>query len=180
MTTRQTTEDRRLSLRRYLFLAAAALQVGCGVVFATDVVMEMDDFTGHTWVELLGVIALTIGASITLGQYRELLRRNTKVERELSVASGAFQDAIEHHFRAWNLTAAERDVALLSIKGVPLADIAAMRQTRTGTIKAQSAAIYRKSGVSGRAELVSVVIEELIAGLDLTGPTVQSDLKNLA
>jgi len=46
----------------------------------------------------------------------------------------------------------ERDVALLSIKGVSISEIADMRQTRVGTIKAQNAAIYRKSGVSNRAE----------------------------
>lgn len=120
------------------------------------------------------MIALIIGASVTLAQYRDLLRRNTKIERELGAASGAFQEVIEQHFDAWKLTEAERDVALLSIKGVAIADIATMRQTRGGTIKAQGAAIYRKAGVSSRAELVSVMIEELIAGLELkprTGAT---------
>ena len=110
--------------------------------------------------------ALAIGAFVTLNQYSQLLVRNSKIERELSVASGAFQEAIEYYFRVWDLTAAERDVALLSIKGVPNVDIAAMRETRVGTIKAQNAAIYRKSGVSSRAELLAVMIEELVAGLE--------------
>jgi DNA-binding NarL/FixJ family response regulator len=69
------------------------------------------------------------------------------------------------------LTAAERDVALLSIKGISNTDIAEMRNTRAGTIQAQHAAIYRKAGVSSRAELISVVFEDLIAGLDLTAQT---------
>lgn len=157
--------------RRYLFLAAAILQIGCGLVFASDILIEMSEFTRHTWVEILGILALAIGATITLGQYRALMQRNTKIERELGAASGAFQNVIEQHFDAWQLTQAERDVALLSIKGVSIAEIAEMRQTRAGTVKAQSAAIYRKSGVSNRAELVSVVIEELISGLSITdGP----------
>jgi DNA-binding CsgD family transcriptional regulator len=164
MTQRTMSEDKK----KYLFLAAAYLQVGCGLVFAADVIIEMDHITTHTWVELLGVLALGIGAFITLAQYRALLQRNSKIELELGAASGAFQDVIEQHFRIWNLTEAERDVALLSIKGVSIADIAEMRQTRVGTIKAQSAAIYRKSNVSSRAELVSSMIEELIAGLDPT------------
>ena len=46
-----------------------------------------------------------------------------------------------------------------------------MRQTKIGTIKAQNAAIYRKSGVSSRAELISVMVEELIEGLN---PNLQS------
>jgi DNA-binding CsgD family transcriptional regulator len=170
------TEYQRRQLQKYLFLAAACLQVGCGVVFAGDVIIEINHLTSHTWIELLGVLALAIGAFITLGQYRQLLLRNAKIERELGAASGAFQDVIEQHFRMWQLTTAERDVALLSIKGVPIADIADMRQTRVGTIKAQSAAIYRKAGVSSRVELISTMIEELIAGLDLTERPVPADI----
>jgi DNA-binding NarL/FixJ family response regulator len=87
------------------------------------------------------------------------------VERELQAASGAFQQVMEQNFDDWGLTPAERDVALLSIKGVPIAEIARLRDTREGTIKAQSTAIYRKVGVSNRAELIAVMVEELIAGV---------------
>ena len=54
-----------------------------------------------------------------------------------------------------------------------------MRHTREGTIRAQSASIYRKSGVSNRAELISVMIEDLIAGLNLTdhAPSQENRLK---
>jgi DNA-binding CsgD family transcriptional regulator len=158
-------------LRRGFFLAAVAMQLGCGLVFTLDITSEWGEFTWHTWAEILGVIGLVIGASVTLNQYRHLLRRTLKVERELGAVSGAFQEMIEAHFTAWQLTAAERDVALLSIKGISNTDIAEMRNTRAGTIKAQHAAIYRKAGVSSRAELISVVFENLIAGLDLTAQT---------
>lgn len=165
MTKHPMTEQKRLALRRGLFLAAAALQIGCGAVFLSDVLLEWDENRLHSVVEALAVLALTIGAAISFREYRLLLRRNTKIERELGAASGAFQEAIEQHFDQWQLTAAERDVALLSIKGVTITDIARMRSTKEGTIKAQSAAIYRKAGVSSRAELISILIEELIAGL---------------
>ncbi|MCG6901155.1 MAG: hypothetical protein LJE68_00600 [Rhodobacter sp.] len=178
MTNKHTAEGRRLALQRNLFLAAATLQIGCGLVFASDLFVEMHYFTRHVWLELFGVIALATGASITLAQYRRLLVRNSKVERELGAVAGDFQGVVEEHFRAWRLTEAERDVALLSIKGVSIAGIADMRQTRVGTIRAQSAAIYRKSGVSSRAELISTMVEELIAGLELTGPAIPPDIEN--
>jgi DNA-binding NarL/FixJ family response regulator len=110
-------------------------------------------------------VGLGVGAYLALREYGSLFRRNTKVERELNAVTGAFQEEIERHFARWGLTAAEKDVALLSIKGASISDIAAMRNTRDGTIKAQSAAIYRKAGVSGRAELISVAVEELLSGL---------------
>jgi DNA-binding NarL/FixJ family response regulator len=52
-----------------------------------------------------------------------------------------------------------------------IAEIAQIRATREGTIKAQCAAIYRKAGVSGRAQLLSLFIEDLMAGVVLAPPT---------
>jgi DNA-binding NarL/FixJ family response regulator len=155
--------------RQGLFLLAAALQIACGAVFVWDVVVDWQERSAHTWVEIAAVLALAICATITFGEYRRLLQRNQKVEKALDVASGAFHEVIDQHFLQWQLTDAERDVALMSIKGVPMADIARMRNTRDGTIKAQTAAIYRKAGVSSRAELLSVFVEELITGMAPTG-----------
>ena len=60
------------------------------------------------------------------------------------------------------LEEAERDVALFSIKGLSTAAIAEMRQVSEGTVKAQTNAIYRKAGVSGRPQLLSLFIEDLM------------------
>lgn len=60
------------------------------------------------------------------------------------------------------LTPSERDVAWFTIKGLSLAEIARMRQTSDGTVKAQSNAIYRKAGVSGRTQLLSLFLEDLM------------------
>ena len=56
----------------------------------------------------------------------------------------------------------EADVALFAIKGLSTAEIAALRQTSEGTVKAQTNAIYRKAGVSGRSQLLSLLIEDLM------------------
>jgi len=172
MTRLKITDLHQITVLPSLFLVAAALQIGCGAVFVIDVISEWKELSLHGIVEVLAVLGLAIGAFLALREYRTLLRRNTKVERELNVASGAFQEVIEHHFDRWGLTLAERDVALFLIKGLSIADVAAMRVTRDGTIKAQSAAIYRKAGVSSRSELISVMVEELILGLG-SGSTVQ-------
>ena len=62
----------------------------------------------------------------------------------------------------WGLSPAERDVALFAIKGLSTSEIAALRTTSEGTVKAQTAAIYRKAGVSGRPQLLSLFIEDLL------------------
>jgi DNA-binding NarL/FixJ family response regulator len=70
-------------------------------------------------------------------------------------------DAIERQFRAWGLTPAEADIAGLMLKGVALRDIARLRRTSEVTIRQQAQAVYRKSGLAGRAELSAYFLESL-------------------
>lgn len=77
-------------------------------------------------------------------------------------ASTAFQALLDERFAEWDLTAAERDVALFALKGFSLGQIARLRDTTEGTVKTQAAAIYRKAGVSGRPQFLSLFIEDLM------------------
>ena len=71
-------------------------------------------------------------------------------------------DVLAERFDEWGLTKAEKDVALFAIKGMSTAEIAGLRATSEGTIKAQTNAIYRKAGVTGRPQLLSLFIEDLM------------------
>jgi DNA-binding CsgD family transcriptional regulator len=53
-------------------------------------------------------------------------------------------------------------VALFAIKGMSTSEIATLRTTSEGTVKAQTNAIYRKAGVSGRPQLLSLFIDDLM------------------
>ena len=68
-------------------------------------------------------------------------------------------------FDQWGLTQAEREVALFAIKGLSVQEMARLRATSEGTIKAQTASIYRKANVTGRPQLLSLIIEDLM-GVD--------------
>lgn len=121
--------------------------------------MEIGAALGLLLGTVLGAVALT----------RSVAARRLAEER-LHRASGAFHDLLEERFCEWGLTPAERDVALLAIKGLTLGEIATMRKTTDGTVKAQTNAIYRKAGVSGRPQLLSLFIEDLMAdGIVLAG-----------
>lgn len=89
--------------------------------------------------------------------------------RRLRRASTAFQALMEERFAEWDLTAAERDVAHFALKGLSLSQIAAMRNTSEGTVKTQTNAIYRKAGVSGRPQFLSVFIEDLLMDDSVSG-----------
>lgn len=165
----QPKHEANVTWKRLGLSVAAALQIICMVIYFVDLMSESEEISAHTVSEALALCGLVVGSYLAIRELRMLLKRNRRVEQALDVATGAFQVVLERHFDTWGLTASERDVALLSIKGFPLAEIAQLRGTRGGTVKAQNAAIYRKAGVASRAELVTVVIEDLVCGLSLTG-----------
>lgn len=113
-------------------------------------------------IEIGAGVGLLLGLLMGGVALRHVLRRNRRVERQLRAAAGAFAELLQERFDIWGLTPAERDVALFAIKGLSTADIAALRETSEGTVKAQTAAIYRKAGVNGRPQLLSLFIEDLM------------------
>ncbi len=70
--------------------------------------------------------------------------------------------AIDTQFQRWALSPAEREVALLLLKGLPLREIAALRHTSERTVRQQSLAVYKRAGVAGRAELSAFFLEDLL------------------
>ncbi len=74
--------------------------------------------------------------------------------------------AIEAQFSRWNLTDAEREVALLLLKGLSTKEIAAVRAVSERTIREQSGAIYTKASLTGRAALSAFFLEDLLAPIE--------------
>jgi DNA-binding CsgD family transcriptional regulator len=105
---------------------------------------------------------LILGVVLGAVMLRHTTRENERMTRQLRAASTAFRELLEERFDEWGLTAAERDVALFAIKGLSTQEIASLRSTSEGTVKAQTNAIYRKAGVTGRPQLLSVFIDDLM------------------
>jgi DNA-binding CsgD family transcriptional regulator len=82
-----------------------------------------------------------------------------EANREL-IAGLAVQ--IQKQFDAWQLTPAEAEVGLLTLKGLSHAEIAQLRNASERTIRDQARAVYRKSGVAGRTELSAFFLEDLL------------------
>lgn len=76
--------------------------------------------------------------------------------------------AIDQQLTTWKLSAAEKEVAFLLLKGLSLKDVADVRQTTEKTARAQSIAIYAKSGVAGRSELSAFFLEDLLVPSELS------------
>ncbi len=117
----------------------------------------------HETIEVLSVLGLLIGFAMSAWLLRKTMNRNRKIEEQLKVAADSFQAVLEEKFETWKLSKAEKDVALMIIKGFSVAEIAEIRQKSEGTIKAQNSSIYQKSGLAGRVQFVSYFLEELTA-----------------
>ncbi|SMO88553.1 helix-turn-helix transcriptional regulator [Fodinibius sediminis] len=69
---------------------------------------------------------------------------------------------IENQLDRWDLTEAEKEVSFLLLKGLSNKEIAEVRDTSVPTVRAQTNAIYSKSGLSGRSELSAFFLEDLL------------------
>lgn len=145
-------------------------QAICALFFLSDVINDAywigwEAFGGswHLRIEALSALALLLGIAVEARHLMQLLRRQSRIERGLSIASGALHELMEEMFTDWKLTPAEQDVAGFTLKGYSISEIAQMRGSQSGTIKAQLNAIYRKAGVENRGQLVSLLIEDLMA-----------------
>ena len=154
--------------RVWPLLLLITVQALCAVVFLVDVVSY---FQQQGWSALvnpasLPEVAATLGLTLGLGfeafVLRGLMIQQVRMQHSLNIASGALAEVMTSHFEKWGLTPTEQDVASFTIKGFSIAEIAELRGSADGTIKTHLNAIYRKSGVAGRAQLVSVLVEDLL------------------
>jgi DNA-binding CsgD family transcriptional regulator len=159
-------------VRGWIFVSTILLvQAVCAVFFVSDIILgilgiyvEPLAWQTREYLEIGAAIGLVMGLFLGGVTLYRTMRDRRLAEEKLRRASGAFMELLEERFVDWGLTAAERDVALFAIKGMSTLEIAALRQTSEGTVKAQTNAIYRKAGVSGRPQLLSLFIEDLIDG----------------
>ena len=70
--------------------------------------------------------------------------------------------AIDAQFERWVLSPAEREVALLMLKGLSHKEIASIRHVGEATVRQQAQGIYRKSGLANRNDLAAFFLEDLL------------------
>jgi DNA-binding CsgD family transcriptional regulator len=130
---------------------------------------------GHELLELQGfssmnsnriviacAVLLMVFVLVSLYAVNILLREIRSADTARAVAKGALAQLLDVHFDEWKLTAAERDVALFTLKGFETNEIAGFRHATQGTIRVQLAQIYGKAGVHSRGAFQSLFLEDLL------------------
>ncbi len=164
-------------IRRVLGLASALLFLIAAMV-GLDLISDRGEgvATAHVVIEA-GAAALALLG----GSWLAVWVRRLSVERDAARSDAARQraeaarwrgeaeqalrglgEAIDVQLARWALTDAEREVALLLLKGLSTKEIAAVRGVSDRTIRQQAATVYQKAGLQGRADLSAFFLEDLL------------------
>lgn len=163
--------------------AIIAVIAGIGLFLGIEIIQEPDTTLGHLLLELLDIVPVVLASVGVALLFRVTHRQrddNLKLFRDLELARIQGQrwrsdsrtlltglgEAINTQFSRWNLTDAEREVALLLLKGLSHKEVATIRAVSERTIREQSRSIYTKSGLSGRSALSAFFLEDLLAPIE--------------
>ena len=166
--------------RRTRVWAAVAVATGVAALLAIEFREEPQSSFVDVLLALIDVVPIvlvSVGVALLLRITAQQQEQRLTVIRDLEVARMQGQrwraearsllnglgEAIEAQFTRWNLTEAEREVALLLLKGLSLKEVAAVRATSERTIRAQARSLYGKAGLTGRAALSAFFLEDLLS-----------------
>lgn len=130
----------------------------------------------HVTQEGLIVLLGLVGIMVLWSRYFSTRRGLNEVKRNLDQAridldhfkketqslTKGFSQKIDEQLKTWRLTKAEKQIALLIIKGLSNKEIAEIRSTSEKTIRQQASSIYQKANLSGRQELTAFFLEDLL------------------
>jgi len=166
--------------------AVAGIIAGIAGLMTIEIIEEPDMTPGQILMELAEPVLIMLavaGVVHLLGRMQRQHLEQLSLMRDLEVAraEGAqwradmrellkgLGSAIDSQFDRWQLTAAEREIALLMLKGLSHKEIALARDTSERTIRQQAQSIYGKANLSGRAALSAFFLEDLLLPREQSG-----------
>ena len=163
--------------------AIAAVLGGIGLLLGLELIEEPDLTPLELLLEvvdILPVVLTSVGVVLLFRVTQHQRDEHLKVIRDLELARAQGQRwrtearsyldglgaAIETQFSRWNLTEAEREVALLLLKGLSHQEVATVRAVSERTVREQARSIYSKAGLTGRTALSAFFLEDLLAPIE--------------
>lgn len=163
--------------------AALAVIAGIALLVGLELIEEPDASAADLLLELVEVTPLvltSVGVVLLFLATQRQREEHVKIIRDLELARAQGQrwrtearsylnglgEAIETQFSRWSLTEAEREVALLLLKGLSQKEVATVRAVSERTVREQARSIYAKAGLTGRAALSAFFLEDLLAPIE--------------
>jgi DNA-binding CsgD family transcriptional regulator len=163
---------------RTVTLALAGLFGLVALLAAIDLIADLGEGTTLTHVAIEGTAGAVglVGAGWMALRVRALVREARRMQADLQASRAEAERwrdeardliaglgaAIDRQLERWGLSAAEKEIALLLLKGLSHKEVASVRGVSETTVRQQAGAIYRKSGLSGRHDLAAFFLEDLL------------------
>jgi DNA-binding CsgD family transcriptional regulator len=168
----ESDEGGKLRVLVSLVLAAVVL----GGAFDLYMDAPADWLSAHVLAELSLILLSTATGVLLWRAWRQATTERIATARSLTAveedrrawrqraesALMGLRRAIDEQFDAWGLTPAEREVALLLLKGEGHKQIAGLTNRSASTVRQHAVSVYGKSGQAGRAELAAFFLEGLL------------------
>lgn len=155
-----------------------ALVVGLAVVGGTiDLILDRpSSLTPHVVFELALIVFGLVSSAYLVRGWRSARAslseaRRTVAERQLErdawrahaeQALRGLGQEVAKQFDGWGLSPAERETALMLLKGFSHKRIASLSGRSERTVRQHAVAVYEKSGLAGRAELSGFFLGDLL------------------
>ena len=131
-----------------------------------DHILEATMYETFELVHLLfeGFAVVAIGAGIWLTfQYQKILKEQAEnAEQSLYYLKNDFDTLLKKKFKTWGFTDAEREIAILVLRGFTNAQIAELRETKVGTVKVQIHKLIQKTNSVSRTDFMAVFMDEFL------------------
>ncbi len=178
-------------IRRFRLLLGAALTL---IVVGGTIDLVMDDpeswLSFHVIFEVAMIaFGLVMATALWTGWWRaerealelreDLAARDAERDAWRSRAHAALEGlgaAVQEQLVDWELTRAEREVAVLMLKGLSHKAIAKQTGRNAQTVRQHASAVYQKSGVAGRAELAAYFLGGLRLPEETSAPNGVADM----
>jgi DNA-binding CsgD family transcriptional regulator len=155
--------------------------LGCfGLLMTLEFLTENDDITLGDFVVDAMTMLLTIGSAVgvalliqrmqsqheekmTLIKDLEIARNEgeawrTRTQQHLA----GIRIEMEKQFEDWGMTAAEREIGMLILKGLSHKEVAGLRGTSEATVRQQAQSIYQKANLPGKTAFSAYFLEDLL------------------
>lgn len=139
----------------WLHASIEASVIAIGLVAATRFALRVRDLAGEA--RDLRRQARELGARLDASQAEA-----ERWRRDASDLISGLGTAIDQQLDRWGLSPAEKEIALLLLKGLSHKEIAEVRGVSETTVRHQARALYRKAGLTGRNDLAAFFLEDLL------------------
>ena len=156
----------RLSELRQSRSYVALIVLLCAAIFFSqdiyiDIVVE-DKGLPHILLEGGIFVSVLLALAFEVKRVVDLYATISDSQSEISRMKRQLSLVISAEFDSWQLTASEKEIALLLIKGLSMQEIADIRHVKEKSVRQQSTGIYTKARVANRNELSAYFIEDLL------------------